>query len=66
MHYYGPYNNLVDCKLLNFIGVPFLSLTRMGAMYCNDQEVYTQVSHQENGSPIVTKTKVVFQRILVL
>ena len=62
MHYYGPYNNLLDCKLVNFIGVPLLSLTPMGATCCNDKEKYSQGSHQESGSPIVIEPKVVFQK----
>ena len=61
MHYYGPCNNLLDCKLLYFIGVPFLSLTCMGATYCNDKGKCSQGSHQESRSPIVI-VKVVFQK----
>ena len=66
MHCYGPYNNLSDCKLVDFIGVPFLSLTCMGATGCNDKEKHShQVlagSHQESWSPIVIEPKVVFQK----
>ena len=65
MHYYGPYNNLLHCKLVNFIGIPFLSLTRMGATCCNDRKTHRQGSHQESQCPMVIEPKVVFQKSTV-
>ena len=62
MHQYGPFNNLCDCKILDFIGIPLLALTQTGATSYNDTQRHNQGSYQESRSPSVIKYKVKFQK----
>ena len=62
MHQYGPYNNLLDSKVTDFIGVLLLSLTHTGTTCCNEIKRHNQGSYQENRSPSVIEHKVKFQR----
>ena len=62
MHQHGPYNNLIDCKVVDFIGIPLLCVTRMGTTCYNDLQRHNQGSYQESRSSIVIDHKVKFQK----
>ena len=53
LHYFGPYNNLLDRKLNGYVGVPLLSWTIQKGNYCKTIEDSNQVVSQESRSPTV-------------
>ena len=53
LHYFGPYNNLLDRKLNGYVGVPLLSWTIQKGNYCKVTENSNRVVSQESRSPTV-------------
>ena len=60
MHLFGPYNNVYDRKISQFIGVPFVKLNHKhkGESY-NTYSLVTEprLDHQESWSPMCTENK---------
>ena len=57
MHFHGPYNNVYDRKISQFIGVPFVKLNlshkSMGESFSTDSLVIEpMLDHQESWSPV--------------
>ena len=62
MHFHGPYNNVYDRKISQFIGVPFVKLNlshkHMGEAYNTDSLVSEpMLDHQESWSPACNENK---------
>ena len=62
MHFYGPYNNVYDRKISQFIGVPFVKLKlshkRKGESSNTDSLVMEpMLDHQESWSPLCNENK---------
>ena len=53
LHYFGPYNNLLDRKLNGYVGVPLLSWTIQKGNYYKAIEQSSEVVSQESRSPTV-------------
>ena len=72
MHLYGPYANLCDLHVAQFIGIPLFKL-QLNVKLCGGdrcevkpavEAVSVHRSHQESGSPVDSKNKVKFDNTL--
>ena len=72
MHLYGPYANLCDLHVAQFIGIPLVKL-QLNVKLCGGdrcevkpavEAFFVHRSHQESGSPVDSKNKVKFDNTL--
>ena len=71
LHKHGPYGNLKDIHVYDFIGLPLLNLHTSPVLCGEDQGINTQVNvvkntsrrtHQESRSPKLAVNKIMFNR----